>query len=331
MKELIKSLCEHIAPPGGERALSNELLEKVRDVAHQTSIDRLGNVIATKNGDGPHVVLMAHADQSGVMIMDIADKGFLRIIGAGNLEPGRLVGCQVVFQNGVKGVVQLEANTKDAEIRFDHLFVDIGKSSKASASELVHIGLSGVMVAPFTELGATRICGGSIDNRVGCAIAITAFRDLAAMNRHVSVVFTAMQTVGARGVGAATFALSPDLALVVDAGPCDDVPGHDVSSTELGKGPIIQVMDGTAIVSVRIRRHLEESAKKKGIAAQFGVWPKGSADTDAGAIQLTKAGVAVGGVHYPARYVGSTSTVVDVQDAQNAASLIVEAASSYEG
>lgn len=329
MKELIKSLCEHMAPPGAERVLSHALQEHVQDVADETSVDALGNVIATKNGEGPHIVLAAHADESGIMVMDITDQGFLRIIGSGTLEPKWVVGSHVKFQNEVDGVVELQANTKDAEVRWDHLFVDIGADSKEAASEQVHIGLSGVMLAPYTELTATKICGGAVDNRVGCAIAITAFRELAAMNRHVSVVFTAMQTVGSRGAGAAAFALAPDLALVVDAALSDDVPGHDVATIKLGQGPVIQVMDATAIISPRVREHLEACANQKGIPVQFGVSRVGT--TDAGAIQLTKSGVAVGGLHYPARYAGRTSAVVDVTDAQKVAALIVEAASSYQG
>ncbi|MFD1676333.1 peptidase M42 [Alicyclobacillus fodiniaquatilis] len=328
MKSLILRLANEIAPSGSERNLQALLLEEVKDVADETRIDTLGNGIATKHGEGPHILLAAHADETGVMIVDIDEKGFLRLISVGNVDPRTLVHRQVQFVGGVTGLIQLEEDIKLADATFDHLFVDIGATSQAEALARVHVGLAGVVLAPVIELSDTRLAGRALDNRVGCAIAITAFRELAKQNRHVTLVFTAQGEVGGRGARTTAYQIQPDLALIIDAAPACDVPGGKRTALSLGQGAAIKIMDGTAIVPLEVKNHLIQTAKELNLSTQYEVWPRGQ--SDAGAIQLSVDGIAIGGVSYPARFVGGNSTVVDLADVNDALKLVVAAAGSYE-
>jgi putative aminopeptidase FrvX len=328
MKDLILKLAGYTAPSGSESSVQQALLEEVKDVADEVLVDTLGNGIARKNGKGPHIMLAAHADEAGVMVIHIEDDGFLRVIPVGNVNAWSLVGRHVEFTNGVRGIVGVESKVKVQDISFDDLYVDIGAESLDEAKQKVHIGLSGVAVESVVALDDHKLAGRALDNRVGCAIAIAAFRQAAAEGRNVSLVFTAQQTVGARGAKTAAYRLQPDLAIVIDAAPAGDMPNAPRMDLRLGRGPAVKIMDGTAIVPLKVKDLLIEAAKKAGVEVQYEVWPRGL--SDAGAIQLSIDGIPVGGVSYPARYVGGASTMVDVRDAEAAVKVVLEAIRSYE-
>ncbi|MCF8563757.1 peptidase M42 [Alicyclobacillus tolerans] len=323
MKELILELASYAAPSGTESNIQEALLKHVRDVADEAFVDTLGNVIATKHGHGPHVVLAAHADEAGIMAIHIDESGYIRIISVGDVKPASLIGRHVQFTQGITGVVGVEDKVKLQDLAMDHLYVDIGAADESEANAKVRIGDEAVVLEPVVQLGDTRLAGRALDNRVGCAIAIEAFKRAAADGAHVSVVFTAQQAVGARGAKTAAFRLHPDLALIVDAVPAGDMPSAPRMELKLGKGPAVKIMDGTAVVPLDVKNHLIDSAAQAGIDVQYEVWPRGL--SDAGAIQLSTDGIPVGGVSYPARYLGGPSTVVDLNDASDCANLIVAA------
>jgi putative aminopeptidase FrvX len=322
MKELIVELARYVAPSGAESDFQQHLLDYVRDVADEAYVDTLGNGIARKHGSGPHVMLAAHADEAGIMVIHIDDNGFLRIIPVGNLQPYTLVGRHIQFTNGIKGIVGTEAKVKLQDISFDHLYVDIGAASHEAAKSRISIGTEGVVIEPVIEIDDNRLSGRALDNRVGCAIAIEAFKQAAANGHNVTLVFTAQQAVGARGAKTAAFRLQPDLALIVDASPAGDMPDASRMELKLGAGPAVKIMDGTAIVPLSVKDELIAAAQRVGIDIQYEVWPKGL--SDAGSIQLSVDGIAIGGISYPARYVGSPATVVDLRDVDGAKRWIVE-------
>lgn len=321
LKQLILELAAHTAPSGTESDVQHKFLDHVRDVADEAFIDTLGNGIARKHGAGPHILLAAHADEAGVMVIHIEDDGFLRIVSVGEVDAQTLVGRHVQFTNGTMGVIGVEANVKD--VTFDHLYVDIAASTREAAQEQVHIGSEGVIAETVVALNDHTLAGRALDNRVGCAIAIETFRQASQAGANVSLVFTAQQAVGARGARTAAFRLQPDLALVIDAAPAGDMPDAPRMALKLGAGPAIKIIDRTAIVPLDIKDLLIAAAATAQIPVQYEVWTGGR--TDAGHIQGAAGGVAIGGVSYPARYVGGPSTVIDLRDAQAAVRLLVGA------
>lgn len=323
MKELIYKLAGAVAPAGSERDLQEQLLDYVKQAADHSFIDAMGNAIASKQGAGPHIALIAHADEVGLMVIHFEKEGYLRVLSLGTIEPTHFVGRHVHFTNGVIGVVGVSPHVKLEDLSIEDLFVDIGASSDTEARQKVHIGLSGVVKEEVIEIEEHRIAGRALDNRVGCAIAISVFNQLAEEGQRVSVVFTAQQTVGSRGAGTAAYQLEPDLAFVIDAAPAGDTPDAERMALKLGKGPAIKIMDRNVIVQVDVKDSLIEAAKKAGIEVQYEVWKGGA--TDAGAIERTRSGIPVGGVSYPARYVGAPSTLIDLRDAEGAVHLLLAA------
>jgi endoglucanase len=71
----------------------------------------------------------------------------------------------------------------------------------------------------------------------------------------------------------------------------------------------------------RVVDWMVRAAESEGLPYQLEVLEGGT--TDARAMQLTRAGVPAGCISIPCRYVHSPSEMVDVQDVQNAVSLLL--------
>ena len=135
-------------------------------------------------------------------------------------------------------------------------------------------------------------------------------------------VFTVQEEVGLRGARVAAYAIEPDVAFVFEGTICDDTPKkRDVSPTsELGKGPVITIMDRTFIAHRGLVDLLVRTAKEEGIPYQFKQPGKGG--TDAGPIHLTKEGVPSAAVSVPSRYIHSPVCLLSKDDLQNTVRLM---------
>src|SRR5688500_17046677 len=70
--KLLEKLCNVVAVSGDEGAVRRIVLEEVKPHADEVRVDALGNVLATKNGQGrkrARVMLDAHMDEVGFIIV----------------------------------------------------------------------------------------------------------------------------------------------------------------------------------------------------------------------------------------------------------------------
>ena len=58
----------------------------------EVSIDKMGNVVAIRRGEGPTVMLAAHMDEIGLMVSHIDDEGFLRFVPVGGWSDQTVLG-----------------------------------------------------------------------------------------------------------------------------------------------------------------------------------------------------------------------------------------------
>jgi tetrahedral aminopeptidase len=90
----------------------------------------------------------------------------------------------------------------------------------------------------------------------------------------------------------------------------------------LGKGPAIKVRDSGMLADPRVVDWMVRTADQAHIPYQLEVLEGGT--TDARAMQVSRAGVPVGCLSIPCRYIHSPSEMVDYNDVQNAVKLLVE-------
>ena len=142
MKELIRRLVESFGPAGCEGPIRRVIEEEIRPYVDEIRIDKMGNLIATKkgNGEGKRIMLSAHMDEIGVIVTHIDEKGFLRFSNIGGLSALTLLGQRIVFENGTLGVVGREKLDSVKDLTLEKMFIDIGCATQAEAEAKVSIG-----------------------------------------------------------------------------------------------------------------------------------------------------------------------------------------------
>lgn len=327
-KDMLKSILAAYGPSGREQTVSDVIRGYVEPFADEVYNDALGNLIAVKKGTtGKKVMLSAHMDQIGLIVVDIDEKGFLRVSNVGGVNPVISAAREVRFENGTRGVTYFETEKHGVkDTTMPELFVDIGATSREEAEAKVQIGDVAVYATNFVEMG-NRISSGALDDRIACAAVVEAFRTM--QNVHdVYAVFTVQEEVGLRGAGAAAYAIEPDLNISLDVTGTGDTPKCSRMSVKLGAGAAVKVMDSSVIVPPVVRAFLEKAAEENNIRVQPEVLRGGGTDT--GAVQRTRSGVLSGCISIPTRYIHSPVETADLADYAAAVQLVCAAVAKKE-
>ena len=309
-------------PSGREDAVREAIAAIAGEYIDDITTDALGNLICRKKGAGKKLLFAAHMDSIGVVATWIDDKGFIRFSQVGGLFKGDLINITVRFANGTRGVISYEEKTPFKDLTMDNLFIDIGAKDKADAEQYVQIGDFAVFEAPRFEQNGV-LCGPYLDNRIGCVTLLLAMEQLAEAETENDLyfVFTSQEEVGLRGAGAAAFSVEPDIAIAVDVTDTGDLPERKTPmAVDMGKGPAVKVMDRSVICTPAVCAALEQAGADCGVATQREILQFGGTDT--AALQKTRAGVQVGAVSIPTRYIHSPSEMCAVSDVEGAAKLL---------
>ncbi|MEM4574776.1 MAG: M42 family metallopeptidase [Archaeoglobaceae archaeon] len=336
MIELIKKLSNAHGISGFEDEIREIVKAEVEDFADEVKVDKMGNVIATKNGNDLSLMLSAHMDEIGFVVKKIDEKGFIRFAPIGGWFSQIVVGQRVILYGkkkfyGVVGCkpphVMKEEERKKA-IEISDMFIDIGAKSKEEVIKLgINVGTPIAIDREVALLENNRITGKAFDNRVGLAVAIESFRRCK-NSATIHLVASSQEEVGLKGAKCSAYLLNPDVGIAVDSCPSTDFPGSEAvhMDVSLGKGPVITIVDASGrglIVSQKVLEWLRETAEKNGIPYQLEVAEGGT--TDATAINLTREGIPAGVVSIPARYIHSPVEVVDLKDVEWAVELVKKA------
>jgi len=322
METLIKQLVEIYGPSGFEDMVRDFIRNEIAGLADDISVDAMGNLIAHKAGDGSglKVMIAAHMDEIGIMVTHITEKGFLRFTNIGGVRPHTLMGARVRFENGTVGVVYSEKLDNIRQIHpLSKHYIDVGASGRENCP--VEVGAAGCFDRSFIARG-DQYSAKSMDDRIGCLVAIETMKRLASTPHDVYFVFSVQEEVGTRGAETAANALAPDVGIAVDITLAGDTPGAPTIAVELGKGTAIKVKDAGMIAHAGLVRHMRNMAQQAGVDYQLEVLEGGS--TDARSMQIAGAGCAAGCVSIPCRYAHSQSETVALGDIENSVQLLVE-------
>jgi putative aminopeptidase FrvX len=339
---ILQELSEAIGVSGNEDAVRKIIADAVRDHVDELRTDTIGNLFAVrlrplqrgKRVRGARrafkVMVAAHMDEVGLMIVGFDGSGGLRFRPVGGIDdrilPGKalLVGPdKIPGVLGVKPIHLLKGDEDKQVVKIDDMRIDIGASSKEEAEKLVKLGELAAFSTRYRQVGRTAT-GKAFDDRAGCAVLVELLRG-ARFPFDLHAVFTVQEEVGLRGAQVAASAVEPDCAFVLDGTICDDLPKDKDTGpmTELGKGPAIYLMDRSAFADRRLVNHLVATAEKLGIPYQFRQ-PSVTGGTDAGAITRSKSGVPSVPVSVPCRYIHSPVSRLSLDDFDNTVKLMRE-------
>lgn len=329
--ELLKRLSEAAGVPGREEAVRKIVIQELEGLADDIRTDILGNVIALRKGQGkPKVMLAAHMDEIGFLVSHIDEKtGFLKIDPLGGFDPRVLLAKRVVVHAesgdlvgaiGSKPVHLLTEEEKGKAVEIKDMFVDLGLPAE-EVKRRVQIGDFVTLRQDFVEMGEL-VSGKALDDRVGIYVMIEALRKLKHHQADIYAVATTQEEVGIRGARVSSYGISPDIGIALDVTIAADVPGAQDAEqiTRLGKGVAIKIKDLASISNPKLVRRLRQIAEERQIPYQLEILPRGG--TDAGALQLTKEGVAAATLSIPTRYLHSVVECAHKQDIQSAIDLL---------
>ena len=308
---------------GGESKVRNAIQPLVQDYVDNVQVDALGNLITYKKGTGElplRVMLTAHMDEVGLMVVDYNSDGTLQFESIGGIPSRILPGLHVSVGNkqipgviGVKAIHRVARNAKNSAPKIKALAVDIGATSADKAKQVAPLGTSITFTTKFQDLGES-IYGKAFDDRVGCAILISLLQS-SPFPFDVFGVFTVQEEIGLRGATVAGYSVKPDIAVVLEGTLADEYPreDEDISTTSrLGEGPAITVKDRSYITPPWLLKHFVQTAEMHELKYQLK--QPGIGGTDAGAIHKSREGIPTITVAVPCRYIHSPVSLTRKSD-----------------
>jgi endoglucanase len=326
--DLLKRLTDAPGIAGFERQVREVVRDEIAPLVDEVRVDRLGNLIATKRGDGgPTVLIAAHMDEIGFLVRHVDKDGFLRLQPLGSFDPRVLLAQRVIVHTRdgerVPGVIETTAEPlhfappQEARIpALDDLFVDVGPdAARIEIGDMVTLDRGMVAIDG-------RITSRALDDRIGLYLMIEAMRQVDAAASTIVAVATTQEEVGSRGAVVAGYAIDPDICIALDLTIANDIPGSrpEDQVTRLGAGPAIKVFDTTQISNAGIVQHLRDVAEAQGMPFQLEVLNHGG--TDASLIQRLRAGVTVATLSIPARYLHTVNETVAISDVERSVELL---------
>lgn len=340
--DFLKELLATPTPSGWERAGQGLVADYMGRYADTVETDVHGNVHGVLNPDGGfRLMLCGHCDEIGLMVQHIDDKGYVYVSALGGINVPLLPAERIVIYGrrgpvpGVIGVKPIHLREKDKESapsKIHDLWVDIGAKDRKDAERAVALGDVGTIAAGWNELRGGLVACRGFDDRIGAFVIADILRLLKECKLSVAVhaVSTVQEEVGLRGARTAAFKVDPQAGLAVDVGFATDYPEMNekmVGAARLGGGPVLH---RGPTFNHRVLELLEKAAKRKKIKTQLQPEPRGM-NTDAYALQMTRAGVAAGLISIPTRYIHSPVETLALSDVEDSVRLIAEFAASLTG
>jgi len=317
---LLKTLSELNGTSGAEGPVRDFLRQQIEPFVDTIVVDKMGNLIATKNAHlpGPKIMLTAHMDEVALMITDITSDGYLKFQPVGGIDARILVSKPVQINDTLVGVIGVKAihlqklSERKKALPFDKLYIDIGAKSKEDAAGKVKLGDYAYFMTKCEPFGEGLYKGKAFDDRVGCALLVELLKKDYAF--PLVAAFTVQEEVGLRGAKVAAYHVAPDFAIVLEGTIAADVSDREEDGwvTELGKGPACSLMDRTTLYSPKLIQWVVDLAREKGIPLQFRRGTSGG--NDAGSIHISKIGIPTIVLSVPCRYIHSFASVISEHD-----------------
>jgi putative aminopeptidase FrvX len=332
--ETLRKLLTAPGPSGYEQAPAAVFREAASAFA-EIAYDTVGSTVARVKGtaDGPFVAVVGHIDEIGLIVHHIDDDGYLWFTGVGGWDPVILVGQRVEISTrdgrvpgvvGKKPIHLLKDEERKKAPELKNLHIDIGAKDGDDARSRVRVGDVAVIAGEPVELHHNRVISRSMDNRLGCYVALEAARLVAEAGGaagDVAAAAVAQEEITFGGAHTTAYTLRPDIAVVVDVTFATDTPGSEekeIGRHKFGSGPVLQrgsTLDPTVF------ELLHAAGEAEGIPFTVAASSRYTG-TDADAFHVSRGGIPSTVVSIPLRYMHSPVEMVQLDDVENAAKLI---------
>jgi putative aminopeptidase FrvX len=326
--KLLERICNTPGIPGHEDLVQDIVIEEFAACCDETRRDALGNAFGVKKATIPtpgretpfRIALAAHADEIGMMVKHIDDRGFISFIAVGGLNAMAIVSQYVIIhgREPVKGVIVAKGG-KDGKVpAVTDMLIDVGLPA-TRVRELVQPGDVVSFSQELVKLNDKVYAGRNFDDRIGTYCLVEAMKQLGPTAVEVHAVSTTQEEVGLRGARPAAFAIAPDAALAIDGSM---TWGAHVAKSQnpcgIGEGAGIYIIDNLTIGSPKLVKFLFDICEDKEIPYQRNI----GGGTDARAMQQSRDGALATTVGAPVRYMHTTTQISHVDDIEATIALL---------
>jgi endoglucanase len=345
MFDLVKRLCDLPGPSGMEEPVQAAMRELWAPHADRLWTTPIGNLHARIGGQGPKILLGAHADEICLLVRAVTDDGFLWLsAGQGeqtNSMPNPLAIGQpvsVLGHNGpvpgllarASGHIRTEEERQRDRLDWPEIFVDLGLPSRAAATQAgVTVGAPVIFDVATRRLGDL-VVGKAMDDRAALAIMTEVARrvDRASLRYELHLVSTVQEEVGLIGAASAAATEGFAGAIALDVGLVADIPSvpYERFPARLGGGPILGYKDVNYHYDRKILDRLRRVAEHRGIPTQPLVFSRYSSD----GVEFARSGVPSALLAYGTRYTHSPFEMVHLRDLEMTVELLIAYLTSEE-
>ena len=318
----LETLCNKSGLPGNESSVRKVIRKYLEAYGDHMRVDAIGNLYVEKKAKGNaklRVMIAAHMDEVGFMVVNSSDDEFYEFRVLGGIDPRVLPAKSVLIgKNGIRGVISprtahlTKAEERKQVVSVEQLRINVGKENtgKINAGDYVSFDTQ------FSPMGEGFVAK-ALDDRVGCVNLIWLLQH-APEDIDVIGVFTVQEELGLRGATIAANQVKPDIALVLDTTPSIDPPLMDSEdentfyNTRLGHGPVVYTVDRGQIHDPRYIKYIVDIAEDMKIPYQKR--QPGGGGTDGSAIHLQASGIPCQSVSVPVRYLHTPRSFMRLDD-----------------
>jgi len=307
-------LCHIPGISGREERVREKIIEMTKGYDHE--VDDVGNLIV-EIGEGEPIMIMAHMDEIGFFISNIRSDGKLLIRKVGGISdellPGRHV--EVITSAGsIDGVIGSVPPHLKEDLSFEPV-IDVGATN---SQEVMEMGIKVLDFAVFKKhesfLRDRFVAVRSLDDRAGCYALVETLKRVNP-KKHLIFAWTVQEEIGLKGAKALAEKYKPSKVYAVDAFACCSKMNDNVKP---GLGPVLRMVDNSAIASFEEMDHLLKIGKSANIPVQVGVTGGG---TD-GSVYAEK-GIKMVPITFALKYMHSEVEMMSISDLENLIKFLV--------
>ena len=251
------------------------------ELGNGVSTDRAGNIYCERKGSSgyPRILIAAHMDEVGLMVQTITADGLIRFLVLGGWWAHTLLakrvriltreGTEIPGVIGAKPPHFLSEAEREKVMQIEDMFIDVGARDAGEVQSFgIRLGDTIVPDSPFVRMrNPDLLLSKAFDDRAGLSLVVHAALESEKTPHPNTIIFagTVQEEVGMRGAKAAAWSANPDLAIVAEGSPADDLPGtsREERQAAIGSGPQIRFMDSSAITESQIHRIRDRDGGKK--------------------------------------------------------------------
>ncbi len=326
IKHLLARLTQDVTVSGSEE-LALGAVEYIKKLYFdEMAFDSANNFFLIKHGKtakAKKILIDAHMDEVGMLVSDITDDGFLRVINVGGIDGKILQPCEVTIhgKSDVYGIIcstppHLKTSSKPSAIH--ELFVDTGFTKEKLEEMGVRIGSPISFRYHLTDLQNGRLCGKGFDDKICAVCAIMVAELLQSCDVELAVMLSSREEIG-KNAACGAYNYDPDYSIVLDV-TGTEIPEEKDSvykSSKMGNGAEISI---SAILEKSLVDKLVDYAAISGIPHSIAC-DGTNTGTNANDIPMVKYGIPTVLLSIPLANMHTYAEIIDVKDVEYTAKL----------